>query len=351
MTATIIDGTAVAEKVRAEVAERVAKRVDSGKSAPLLATVLVGNDRASASYVRSKHKACAEVGIETRGYQLSETATQSEVERLVSELNEAPDVSGILVQLPLPAHLHEHDILDLVSAEKDVDGLHPMNIGLLAMKDREPFHTACTPLGCIRLLEEYGAQIAGSHAVVVGRSNLVGSPVAQLLRNMDATVTVCHTHTQDLAEICRTADILVMAAGVGEMIEGNMVKLDAYVIDVGINDVWVDHPADTLYVSAETGDNFVAHRADESEKGGRRKQGVLQLSTEKAWFKADDAPEISKEDKISLFRKARMAGDVNFESVKHVASHITPVPGGVGPMTIAYLLVNTVNAAEILDAC
>ncbi len=348
MTATIIDGSAIAEKVQNEVAARVAERIAADKTVPLLATVLVGNDRASASYVRAKHKACAKVGIETRGFQLSETASQKEVERLVAKLNADPEVSGILVQLPLPAHLDEHVILDLVSAEKDVDGLHPLNVGLLVMKDREPAHVACTPLGCIRLLEESGVTFDGATAVVVGRSNLVGAPMAQLLRNRNATVTVCHTGTEDLGDVCRTADILVVAAGQAELITGDMVKLDAHVIDVGINDVWVDHEADTLYVCSETGDNFVAHRADESKKGSRRKQGVLQLSTDKAWHK-DVAPELPEDDRISLFRKVRMSGDVDFDSVEHIASHLTPVPGGVGPMTIAYLLVNTVNAAELFD--
>jgi methylenetetrahydrofolate dehydrogenase (NADP+)/methenyltetrahydrofolate cyclohydrolase len=288
MTATIIDGAAIAAKVRTRIAEEVtALHTKTGKR-PGLATVLIGNNPASESYVKSKRKACTELGIETFPHELSETVAQSEIERLVARLNANSRVHGILVQLPLPKHLHEHLILHAVSVDKDVDGFHPANIGHLAMKGHDPLHVPCTPAGCITLLEEAGAKFDGAHAVVVGRSNLVGMPTSILLQRRNCTVTVAHSHTQHLPDICRTADILVVAVGQAQMVKANWIKPGAIVIDVGINRV-----------------------EDSSKKSGYR-----------------------------------TVGDVDYDEVKEVAGALTPVPGGVGPMTIAMLMQNTLNGAK-----
>jgi methylenetetrahydrofolate dehydrogenase (NADP+) / methenyltetrahydrofolate cyclohydrolase len=292
MTAQIIDGTAIAAKVRARVAADIQKRIAAGQPRPGLATVLVGDNPASQTYVRSKRKACAEVGLESFPFELPKTATQREVEELVKQLNADPHVHGILVQLPLPAGLDEEPVLAGVSLEKDVDGFHPVNIGRLAMKGRQPLFAPCTPSGCMVLLEEAGAQFEGAQAVVLGRSNIVGLPAAMLLLARDATLTICHSRSRDLPGICRTADILIVAVGRAEMVRGDWVKPGAYVIDVGIN-----------------------HIPDPSRKSG-----------------------------------ARLVGDVAFDEVKEVAGAITPVPGGVGPMTIAMLLRNTLHGAELADA-
>jgi 5,10-methylene-tetrahydrofolate dehydrogenase/methenyl tetrahydrofolate cyclohydrolase len=292
MTAQIIDGAAIAARTRAEVAAAVAARVAAGQRVPGLATVLVGDNPASQTYVRSKRKACAEAGIESFPHELPATAAQREVEALVAELNADPRVHGILVQLPLPAGLDEEKILAGVSLEKDVDGFHPVNIGRLSMKGREPLFTPCTPSGCMVLLEEAGAQFKGAQAVVLGRSNIVGLPAAMLLLRRDATLTICHSRSRDLAAICRTADILIAAVGRAEMVRGDWVKPGAFVIDVGINRV----------------------------EDATRKSGY------------------------------RLVGDVAFDEVKDVAGALTPVPGGVGPMTIAMLLRNTLRGAELADA-
>jgi methylenetetrahydrofolate dehydrogenase (NADP+) / methenyltetrahydrofolate cyclohydrolase len=292
MTAQIIDGTAIAAKVRARVAADIQKRIAAGQPRPGLATVLVGDNPASQTYVRSKRKACAEVGLESFPFELPKTATQREVEELVKQLNADPHVHGILVQLPLPAGLDEEPVLAGVSLEKDVDGFHPVNIGRLAMKGRQPLFAPCTPSGCMVLLEEAGAQFKGAQAVVLGRSNIVGLPAAMLLLARDATLTICHSRSRDLPGICRTADILIAAVGRPEMVRGDWVKPGAYVIDVGIN-----------------------HIPDPSRKSG-----------------------------------SRLVGDVAFDEVKEVAGAITPVPGGVGPMTIAMLLRNTLHGAELADA-
>jgi methylenetetrahydrofolate dehydrogenase (NADP+) / methenyltetrahydrofolate cyclohydrolase len=291
MTAQIIDGAAIAAKARAQVALEVAQRVAAGRRPPGLATVLVGDNPASQTYVRSKRKASAEAGIESFPHELPATATQREVEALVQELNADPRVHGILVQLPLPAGLDEEKILAGVSLEKDVDGFHPINIGRLSMKGRDPLFTPCTPSGCMVLLEEAGAQFKGAQAVVLGRSNIVGLPAAMLLLRRDATLTICHSRSRDLAAICRTADILIAAVGRTEMVRGDWVKPGAFVIDVGINRI-----------------------EDASRKSGYR-----------------------------------LVGDVAFDEVKEVAGAITPVPGGVGPMTIAMLLRNTLRGAELAD--
>jgi len=291
MAAQIIDGKLIAEHVRNEVAAEVAERSKAGKKAPGLATVLVGDNTASRSYVSSKQKACKEVGINSFGYDLPATATQKEVEDLVTRLNEDDAVNGILVQLPLPAGLDEERVLKLISVEKDVDGFHPINIGRLAQKGRDPLFVPCTPIGVIHLLKTVLPSLEGVNAVVLGRSNIVGMPVALLLIRENATVTVCHSRSKDLPGIVRNADVLVAAVGKAEMVKGDWIKPGAVIIDVGTN------------------------RVDDATK----KNGY------------------------------RLVGDVAFEQAKEKAGWITPVPGGVGPMTIAMLLKNTLKSAKMSD--
>jgi len=291
MTAALIDGKAIAAGIREQVRVAVATRVADGKPVPGLATVLVGDNPASHVYVRSKRTACEQAGIQSFGYELPATATQVEVEKLVTDLNRNPQVNGILVQLPLPDGLDEERVLNTVSLAKDVDGFHPVNIGRLAQKGRDPLFVPCTPAGCIYMLEQTLPSLRGIHAVVLGRSNIVGMPVALLLVRADATVTICHSRTKDLPGVVRSADVLVAAVGRAEMVRGDWVKPGAVVIDVGINRI--DDPS--------------------HPKG------------------------------------SRLVGDVAFDEVKEIASHITPVPGGVGPMTIAMLLRNTLRAAEWAD--
>jgi len=291
MPARVVDGKAIAEQIRAEVAASVEKRVKAGKPRPGLATVLVGENPASQAYVKSKQKACAEVGIESFGHDLPENASQKEVENLVTELNKDPRVNGILVQLPLPKGLIEEDILKLISIEKDVDGFHPVNIGRLAQKGRDPLFVPCTPAGVMFMLNRELPTLEGVNAVVLGRSNIVGMPVALLLVRANATVTICHSRTKDLADVVRQTDVLVAAVGRAEMVRGDWIKPGAVVIDVGINHV-------------------------------------------------DDA---------SRPKGYRLVGDVAYEEAAQVAGAITPVPGGVGPMTIAMLLKSTLHAAELAD--
>jgi 5,10-methylene-tetrahydrofolate dehydrogenase/methenyl tetrahydrofolate cyclohydrolase len=288
MSAKIIDGKAIAATIRGEVkAEVEAMQAQYGK-VPGLATVLVGERRDSQSYVRMKKKACAEVGITSFGHDLSADISQQELLQIVRDLNANPDVHGILVQLPLPDHIDEEEILSAVSLEKDVDGFHPINIGRLSMKRRDPLFVPCTPKGCIELLLRTGVEIEGKRAVVLGRSNIVGLPVSMLLLHRNATLTICHSRTKDLPGVVREADILIAAVGRAEMVRGDWVKPGAVVIDVGINSV--DDPT--------------------------RERGY------------------------------RLVGDVAFDEVKEVAAAITPVPGGVGPMTIAMLLRNTMDSAK-----
>jgi methylenetetrahydrofolate dehydrogenase (NADP+)/methenyltetrahydrofolate cyclohydrolase len=291
MSAQIIDGTAIAAQVRADVAQEVKQREAAGLKRPGLATVLVGENPASQSYVRSKRKACAEVGIESFGFELPATASQAEIEELVARLNADPKVHGILVQLPLPSGIDEESVLNKVSLEKDVDGFHPLNIGRLAQKGRDPKFVPCTPKGILYLLEKVVPRLEGANAVVLGRSNIVGMPVALLLVRANATVTICHSRSKDLPGICRQADVLVAAVGRAEMVRADWVKPGAVVIDVGTNRV--DDPS--------------------------RKRGY------------------------------RLTGDVAFDEVKEVAGALSPVPGGVGPMTIAMLLSNTLLAAKMAD--
>ncbi len=289
MSAQLIDGKVIAAKVQAEVRQGVAVMLAEYGVVPELATVLVGDDPASATYVRSKQRMCEELGIRSIGHHLPADSTQVEVEGLVRQLNADPTVNGILVQLPLPKHLNEEAVLNSIDLEKDVDGFHPVNIGRLAMKGRNPLFVPCTPAGCMRLLQETGVTLRGANAVVLGRSNIVGLPMAMLLQKADATVTICHSRTKDLVGFLRQADVVIAAVGRAEMVTGDMLKPGAVVIDVGIN-----------------------QKADPTKKRG-----------------------------------FRLVGDVDFESAKEVAGAITPVPGGVGPMTIAMLMENTLRAAQI----
>ncbi len=289
MSAQLIDGKAIAQKVREEVALEVAKRTAEGKPQPVLATVLVGDRPDSAAYVASKGKACQELGMGSISEHLPADATQEQVEELVRRLNADPTVNGILVQLPMPPHIDEERVLALINIEKDVDGFSPLNIGRLAQKGREPLFVPCTPYGCIYLLEQAGVKIEGANAVVLGRSNIVGMPAALLLIGKNATVTVCHSRTKDIAAVVRQADILIAAIGKTEFVRGDWIKPGAAVIDVGINSV-----------------------PDATKKSGHR-----------------------------------LVGDVNFNEAKEVAGYITPVPGGVGPMTIAMLMKNTLRASQI----
>jgi 5,10-methylene-tetrahydrofolate dehydrogenase/methenyl tetrahydrofolate cyclohydrolase len=288
MTAKIIDGKVIADELRVDIAKGVEKLVGGGGPRPGLATVLVGENPASHTYVKMKRKACADMGIESFPHELPATASQQEVETLVKNLNADPRVHGILVQLPLPAGLDEEAVLKSISIEKDVDGFHPINIGRLAQKGREPLFVPCTPAGCLVLLKKAGAKLSGAQAVVVGRSNIVGMPAALLLVKEDATVTICHSRTKDLPGVCRQADILIAAIGRAEMIKGDWIKPGAYVIDVGTNRV-----------------------DDPTTKSG-----------------------------------SRLVGDVAYAEALEVAGAITPVPGGVGPMTITLLLQNTLRSAQ-----
>ena len=287
MGAQLIDGKAIAQAIQDELTQEVAALKEKGV-VPGLATLLVGDNPASQTYVKMKNRRCAKVGIHSVAPTLPGDATQEEVEALVRELNADPTINGILVQLPLPDHLDEEAVLNIVSLDKDVDGFHPVNIGKLAMKGREPSFAPCTPVGVIELLDRTGIEIEGKEAVVLGRSNIVGLPVSMLLLKRNATVTICHSRTVDLPAVTRRADILVVAVGRVEMVKGDWVKPGAVVIDVG------------------------THRVDDP----------------------------------SAKRGYRLTGDVDFDDVAPVAGWITPSPGGVGPMTIAMLLKNTVTSAK-----
>ena len=290
-TAKIIDGKAIAAEIREEIAKAIASRTDRGLPRPGLATVLVGENPASQVYVRMKRKMCQELGIESFGHTLPEDISQEELDKVVADLNADPCVNGILVQLPLPKHLDEERVLNAVSIYKDVDGFHPVNIGRLAQKGRTPTFTPCTPYGCMILLEKAGAKFEGANAVVLGRSNIVGMPAALLLVERNATVTVCHSRTKNLPDVVRSADILIAAVGRAQMVRGDWIKPGAIVIDVGTNQI-----------------------PDATKKSGHR-----------------------------------LVGDVAFDEAKEVAGAITPVPGGVGPMTIAILMQNTLKAAEMAE--
>lgn len=277
MSAQIIDGKAIAASLKEELKAQVAAL----PSPPGLATVLVGDDPASHYYIRSKHRLCAELGITSQHQQLSAEATQEQVEAVVRRLAQDQSIHGILIQLPLPGHLDEERVLALVPLEKDVDGFHPINVGRLAMKGRRPEFIPCTPAGCMRLLERTGVTLRGARAVVVGRSNIVGLPMALLLNHADATVTLLHSRTAHPEQHLREADIVIAAIGKANFIRGEQLKPGCCVIDVGIN---------------------------------RTAEGLV--------------------------------GDVDFASARAVAGAITPVPGGVGPMTLVMLMENTLKAAQ-----
>lgn len=306
MTAELIDGKAISETIREEIKKEVVELVNHGKQAPGLAVILVGSRRDSQTYVSMKKKACAQVGINSFGYDYDESVTQEELLAKIYELNERRDVHGILVQLPLPAHLDEAEILIAMNPEKDVDGLHPDNVSRLALQGTHgnkqgywkrladiPFSVPCTPLGCLELLDRSGVEITGKKAVVIGRSNLVGLPVAFLLLHRNATVTIVHSQTKDIESEVSRADIVIAAVGRPNLVKASWLKQGAVVIDVGINSI-------------------------------------------------DLPPEKVVEGKKSY----KLVGDVDFDDAKTKCSKITPVPGGVGPMTIAMLLRNTLNSCK-----
>jgi methylenetetrahydrofolate dehydrogenase (NADP+) / methenyltetrahydrofolate cyclohydrolase len=277
---TLIDGKKVSGEIRIRLKQETAELKNKTGRIPGLATVLVGDDPASAVYVRNKNKICTEVGFQSLGKNLPTDTTEAQLLDLISELNNNDEVNGILVQLPLPNHIDSDKILLAIDPEKDVDGFHPINVGKLAIGNA--LLTPCTPTGIIALLDYYGIEIAGKHAVVLGRSNIVGKPVAHLLLQRHATVTICHSKTTNLEQVTSQADILIAAVGRPHFVNSEMVKEGAVVIDVGIN------------------------RVD-----------------------------------------GKLTGDVDFDSVSKKAGYITPVPGGVGPMTIALLMENTLKAASL----
>ena len=282
MSAQIIDGKAFAAKVRGQVAEHVTRIKEENGITPGLAVVLVGEDPASQVYVRSKGKQTVEAGMNSYEYKLDADTSQDDLLKLIADLNADKDVHGILVQLPLPKHLNEDLVINSIAPEKDVDGFHISNVGLLGTGQKSM--VPCTPLGCLMMLRDYHGSLSGMNAVVIGRSNIVGKPMAQLLLGDSCTVTIAHSRTKDLPSVVRGADIVVAAVGRPEMVPGDWIKPGATVIDVGIN------------------------RIDKPEGG------------------------------------TRLVGDVDYASCAEVAGAITPVPGGVGPMTIACLLANTVTA-------
>ncbi|MCA3635216.1 MAG: bifunctional methylenetetrahydrofolate dehydrogenase/methenyltetrahydrofolate cyclohydrolase FolD [Methylobacterium sp.] len=284
MPATLIDGKAVAASLRAEMASRVAAHVAAGKRAPGLAVVLVGEDPASQVYVASKAKQTTEIGMVSIEHKLPVETSQADLLARIAKLNADPSVDGILVQLPLPPHIDADAIIEAIDPAKDVDGFHPVNVGRLATGGKA--FVPCTPRGSLRLIRTVRADLSGLHAVVVGRSNIVGKPMAQLLLAEDCTVTIAHSRTKDLPGICRQADILVAAVGRPLMLNAAHVKPGAIVIDVGIN-------------------------------------------------------------RVPAGEKTKLVGDVDFEAVRGIAGAITPVPGGVGPMTIACLLENTLDSYEL----
>ena len=288
--ATIIDGKAVAARVTDEVAKGAGAFLVETGAPPCLAVVLVGTDPASAVYVRNKGKTAERIGFRSIQKILTADTAEADLIKVITELNDDPAVHGILVQLPLPDHINESRIIELIDPAKDVDGFHPINIGRLGAGDFEKALIPCTPAGCVTLAKEaLGDDLSGKHVVIIGRSNIVGKPAAQLFLAENCTVTIAHSRTKDLPGLARTADILVAAVGRPEMVKGDWIKPGATVIDVGINRV--------------------------------------------------DAPEKGK-------GKTKLVGDVDFGEATEVAGAVTPVPGGVGPMTIAQLMANTLTAAE-----
>ena len=287
---TIIDGKQTAQQIRQELTEQVQQLKAEGKKVPHLAAILVGNDTASETYVRNKVKDCEQVGFDSTLVRLDESISEEELLNEVHKLNDNPDVDGFIVQLPLPKHINDEKITFAIKAEKDVDGFHPINVGRMAKG--LPSYVAATPLGIMQLLERYNIETEGKHCVVIGRSDIVGTPMSLLMSRKsnpgNSTVTICHSRTKNMAEITREADIIIAAIGKAHFVTADMVKEGAVVIDVGINRV--------------------------------------------------DAPERS--------RGYKLVGDVHFEEVAEKCSYITPVPGGVGPMTRAALLYNAMLAAK-----
>ena len=279
--AEIIDGKAISAQIKDECKEMVAKLKAEGKEV-CLAVIQVGNDPASSVYVGNKKKACDYIGAKSLAYELKEETTNEELLELIDKLNNDDSVNGILVQLPLPRHLNEDEVLKRINPDKDVDGFHPVNVGRLSIGEKG--FVSCTPEGIIQLLKRSNVDIEGKECVVIGRSNIVGKPMAMLMLRENATVTICHSRTKDLKEVTKRADILIVAIGKPKMIDASYVKEGAVVIDVGI------------------------HRVDPNSK--------------------------------------KLCGDVDYDSVEPIASKITPVPGGVGPMTIAMLMNNLVNSVE-----
>ncbi len=280
--AVILDGKKLSEKIKKELKEEVENFKSQGLREPALAVVLVGNDPASEIYVRNKIKSCQTVGIRSVDVRLPEETTQEKLNSIVKELNEDEGIDGIIVQLPLPKHLSCREVIEFISPEKDVDGFHPENAGKCLLGLYEKGLMPCTPAGVMKIFEEYGIELQGKNAVMVGHSNIVGKPLATMMINANATVSVCHVYTKDLASFTKEADILCVATGVPHLIKADMVKEGAVVIDIGISRI-----------------------------------------------------------------NGKIVGDVDFENVKEKASAITPVPGGVGPMTIAMLLYNTVKAYKM----
>lgn len=278
--AIIIDGKLVAQEVKAKVSKKVKELQENGIT-PGLAVIIIGNNPASRIYVNNKKKACAEVSIYSKEYALPDTTSQKELIELISKLNNDDSINGILVQLPLPNHINEKAVIEAIDPLKDVDAFHEINVGKIMIGEYDLL--PCTPAGIIELLNSQNIEIEGKHCVVVGRSNIVGKPMAMLLLHRNGTVTICHSKTKNLKEICKNADILIAAVGKAKFITSDMVKKGAVVIDVGMN-------------------------KDENSK---------------------------------------LCGDVDFDNVEKIASYITPVPGGVGPMTIAMLMKNTVTAASL----
>lgn len=276
----IINGKAISQEIRREISDQVRGLSDAGV-VPTLAVIIVGDDAASKVYVNNKKKACEEVGITSLEYVLPESTTNEELQVLIHELNERKDVNGILVQLPMPCHLDEKLIIESIDSTKDVDAFNEKNVGKIATQNFT--FLPCTPAGVMEILHHEGIEISGKHCVVIGRSNIVGKPLSMLMLHKDATVTICHSKTRDLPQICKLADIVVCAVGRAKFLNADMVKPGAVVIDVGIN------------------------------------RGV----------------------------DGKLCGDVDFDNVKQVASCITPVPGGVGPMTITMLMKNTVTATKL----
>lgn len=290
MSAIVIDGKKIAETFKSKARDTILKLRENEKLNPRLAVVVVGSDPASQVYVRQKERACKEVGLNSRVVRLPDTCTQNQLAHAISSQADDPSVVGVLVQLPLPDHIDEEEALSHIPAYKDVDGFSHINVGRI-WKGEKAKHCACTPLGIVNMFDEIGVNLSGKHVVIVGRSNTVGKPLAALCLKRDATVTVCHSKTQNLKEITKQADVLVAAVGKPKLITADMVKKNAVVVDVGIN------------------------RTPKLDENG------------------DETGE------------TKLVGDVDFHAVKEVASYITPVPGGVGPLTVAQLMVNASQAA------